>query len=107
MKPMAVPDNYLLELLDVDPRAALCLVPVQLHAQEVLHETGMPALSAYFPVSGVISLISTMKNGASAEVALVGREGMVGLAGGVGSPEGSKTAVGPEPRLGFKVATGG
>jgi hypothetical protein len=44
-------------------------------------------------VSAVISLVSTMEDGASSEVALIGREGMVGLSGVLGTREG--TTAGP------------
>jgi len=98
-----VPDNYLLELLSADVRGRLGLVPVQLHARQVLHEPGMPVLHAYFPVSAVISLISTMTSGSSAEVALIGREGMVGLAGVFGTLESPTTAVVQIPGMALKA----
>jgi signal transduction histidine kinase len=53
----------------------------------------MPALYAYFPITAVLSLVSTMQSGASAEVALVGREGMIGLAGVLGTVESPTSAV--------------
>ena len=105
MKLATVADNYLLELLDMDARAALCLVPVDLYAGDVLHQPSMPVQSVYFPVSAVISLISTMKSGASAEVALIGREGMAGLAGMLGAVESPTTAVVQIPGLAFKTTT--
>ncbi len=40
---------------------------------------GQPLSHVYFPYSGVISLIARMKNGETAEVATVGRYGMVGV----------------------------
>lgn len=104
MKPAAVPNNYLLDLLDVDARAALALVSVQLRAGDVLHQPGTPVRYVYFPVSAVISLISMMKSGGSAEVALVGREGMVGLAGMLGTVESPTTAVVQIPGVALKTA---
>jgi signal transduction histidine kinase len=53
----------------------------------------MPALNAYFPIDAVVSLISTLEDGASVEVGLVGREGMIGLAGVLGTIEGGTSAV--------------
>src|SRR6185295_17517978 len=99
------PDNYLLQLLEPEARAALSLVSVELGARDVLQEPGAPALFAYFPVSAVISLVSTMENGAAAEVAIVGREGMVGLAGVLGHVESPTTGVVQVPGLAFKTAT--
>jgi signal transduction histidine kinase len=89
-----IPNNRLLQMLDAEARADISpLVRVDLRAREVLHEPGVPSLYAYFPTNGVISLVSTMAGGASTEVAVVGREGMVGLAGVLGNIEGPTTAV--------------
>lgn len=81
------PQNRLLALLgeavaDLEP-----LSPVQLAVRAPLLESGVPALHVYFPITAVISLVSTMETGASAEVALVGREGMVGLSDVLGPAE--------------------
>src|SRR5436309_3201527 len=105
MKAGAVPENYLLELLDSDARAVLRLVPVELRAGDVLHHPSMPVQSVYFPVSAVISLISTMQNGASAEVAVIGREGMAGLAGMLGTVDSPTTAVVQIPGSALKTTT--
>jgi CRP-like cAMP-binding protein len=43
----------------------------------------------YFPTDGIVSLLYVMKNGASAEIAIVGNEGVVGVAlfmGGESTP---------------------
>ena len=85
-------DRFLLKL-DTDARDSLSPVAVELRARALLHEPGLPGLYTYFPVSAVISIVSTMENGASAEVAIVGREGMVGLASVLGTVESPTTAV--------------
>jgi signal transduction histidine kinase len=86
--------NRLLQLFGDDAREQLGpAVTVQLSAREVLQEPGMPALYVYFPIDAVISLLSTTEAGASVEVALIGREGMIGLAGVLGSVEGSTSAI--------------
>ena len=44
---------------------------------------------AYFPVSAIVSLLYVMQNGASAEIAVVGYEGLVGISlfmGGESTP---------------------
>ena len=56
------------------------LEEVTLPLGTVLYESGRSALHAYFPVDCVVSLFYVMENGASAEVAIVGNEGMVGIA---------------------------
>jgi signal transduction histidine kinase len=90
----AVHDNRLLQLLNAVAREGLApLVPVELTAREVLKEPGMPAIHAYFPVTAVVSLVTTMESGASTEIALVGHEGMIGLAGVLGTVETSTSAI--------------
>jgi signal transduction histidine kinase len=97
-------NNELLTLLDDDSRALLSLVPVELKARAVLQEPGMPVLSVYFPVTSIVSLISTMESGASADVALIGREGMVGLSGLLGTVESPMTAMVQVPGLALKAS---
>ncbi len=58
--------------------AALELVPLKLG--QVLYESGETMSHAYFPTDCVISLLYVMQNGASAEIAIVGNEGMIGIA---------------------------
>lgn len=45
----------------------------------VLYEPGVTMTHAYFPVSGIISLLYVMQSGASAEIAITGNEGLVGV----------------------------
>jgi CRP-like cAMP-binding protein len=54
------------------------LVPLTLG--QVLYESGETMSHAYFPTDCVISLLYVMKNGESAEIAIVGNEGMIGIA---------------------------
>jgi CRP-like cAMP-binding protein len=51
---------------------------VEMKLGEVLAEPGDTIKYCYFPVSGVISMITLMSSGAGAEVGLVGTEGMFG-----------------------------
>ncbi len=55
------------------------LVPVELQSGQVLHETGCVVPYAYFPTTAIVSSIYPMENGATVEVAEVGREGFVGV----------------------------
>ena len=57
--------------------AHLQLVPLPLG--EMLYEPGAQLQHAYFPVSAIVSLHYVMESGASASVAAVGNEGMVGV----------------------------
>lgn len=54
------------------------LVPLTLG--QALHESGETMSHAYFPIDCVVSLLYVMKNGESAEIAIVGNEGMIGVA---------------------------
>ena len=54
------------------------LVPLTLG--EVLYDSGQTMSHAYFPIDCVVSLLYVMKNGESAEIAIVGNDGMVGIA---------------------------
>ena len=54
------------------------LVPMPLG--EVLYESGGKLNYVYFPTTCIISLLYVMENGASAEIAVVGNEGIVGIA---------------------------
>jgi CRP-like cAMP-binding protein len=46
---------------------------------EVIYESGGTLTHAYFPTTSIVSLLYVMENGASAEIAVVGNEGIVGV----------------------------
>jgi hypothetical protein len=46
---------------------------------EVLYESGMAMTHVYFPTTSIVSLLYGMEDGASAEIAVVGYEGIVGI----------------------------
>jgi CRP-like cAMP-binding protein len=80
----AVPDarrNLLLAALpDADwLRWRLKLEPHAMPVGLVLYESGVPMTHAWFPVTAIASLMYVTESGASASVALVGDEGMVGV----------------------------
>ena len=54
------------------------LVPLELGS--ALYESGGQERYAYFPTTSIESLLYVMENGASAEIAVVGNEGVVGIA---------------------------
>lgn len=53
------------------------LVPMPLG--HVLYESGIPMRHVYFPTDSIISLLYVMEDGDSAEIAIVGNEGLVGV----------------------------
>jgi len=59
-------------------RLARYLEPVSLKLRQVLYEPGSQMRHVYFPESGVISLLAVVGSNKAAEVAVVGREGVVG-----------------------------
>jgi CRP-like cAMP-binding protein len=56
------------------------LEEVDLELGQVLYEAQGRLSYVYFPLTAIVSLLYVMENGASAEIAIVGNEGMVGFA---------------------------
>ena len=54
------------------------LIPLPLG--KVLYESGEALRHVYFPTDAIVSLLCVMKNGASAEISVVGNEGLIGVA---------------------------
>ncbi len=62
---------------------------VDLPLGKVLYEPGATLSHVYFPTTAIISLLYVLENGASAEIAVVGNEGLVGISlfmGGESTP---------------------
>ncbi len=56
---------------------------------KVLYESGDTMNHVYFPIDSIVSLLYVMQNGASAEISVVGKEGLVGVSlfmGGESTP---------------------
>ena len=71
-------------LLDAMPAAewerfAPHLTAVHLKLGDVLYESGTEQPHVYFPTDSIVSLLYVLENGASAEIAIVGNEGLVGI----------------------------
>ena len=73
--------NHLLAALPegVQDRFDSLLSPMLLEIKTVLFEPGEVIDCAYFPLNGVISLVTPLEDGAIVEVATVGNEGVVGV----------------------------
>ncbi|MBD2838861.1 Crp/Fnr family transcriptional regulator [Pseudomonas sp. JM0905a] len=83
--------NYLLAALpeEVQQRLIPQLEPVPMPLGKVLYESGDTLRHVYFPTNSIVSLLYVMENGASAEISVVGNEGLIGLAvfmGGESTP---------------------
>lgn len=74
--------NYLLAALSADTYGRLQphLELVNLPLGMVLSESGDIMRYVYFPLDCIISLLYVLKNGASAEISVVGNEGLIGVA---------------------------
>ena len=84
------PENRLLrELATSDRGVFLKLVrqmePFALQSGEMLGLPRAVSDSSYFIESGIVSLVASTKNGSSVEVALIGREGVAGIADALGN----------------------
>ena len=73
--------NHLLAALPASDYQRLAshleLVPMKLG--EVLYESGVQLRYVYFPTTSILSLLYVMEDGASAEIAIVGNEGILGI----------------------------
>ncbi|MBP0495435.1 Crp/Fnr family transcriptional regulator [Pararoseomonas indoligenes] len=72
-------------LLSALPRVVLAqlwpeLTRVELALREVLHEAGKPIAFVLFPETICVSMLAYMEDGDAAEVGIIGRDGVVGLA---------------------------
>jgi CRP-like cAMP-binding protein len=83
--------NHLLAALNPEVQARLFphleLVPLPLG--KVLYESGDAMRHVYFPTDSIVSLLYVMESGASAEISVVGNEGLIGVAlfmGGESTP---------------------
>ncbi len=83
--------NHILATLPVEAQRRLYplleLVPMPLG--KVLYESGDTLRHVYFPIDCIVSLLYVMEDGASAEISVVGNEGVVGVAlfmGGESTP---------------------
>lgn len=74
--------NRILAALSEESRQRILprLTRVEMALGEVIYESGQTIEYVYFPVDCIVSLLYEMVNGASAEISVVGREGMIGVA---------------------------
>ena len=82
IKRPAISDNRLLAALPASDRARVAphLQPVALPLGKALYEAGSRMTHLYFLTAGIVSLLQVMQDGSSAELAVVGNEGVVGIA---------------------------
>jgi CRP-like cAMP-binding protein len=100
--------NYLLAALPPQEwnRWAPLLELVDMPLGEVLYESGVALNHVYFPITAIVSLLYVMENGASAEIAVVGNEGIVGVSLFMGGESTPSRAVVQSAGLGCRLKAG-
>ena len=97
--------NHLLDALPAADFARIAphleLVPMRLG--DVLYEPGIKLRYVYFPTTSIVSLLYVMENGASAEIAIVGNEGILGVSLFMGGDTTPSRAVVQSAGHGFRL----
>ena len=76
---------------------------VEMALGHVLYESGISLSHVYFPVDCIVSLLYVMENGSSAEIAVVGNEGLVGISLFMGGETTPSRAVVQSAGRGFRL----
>ncbi len=79
------------------------LEPVQVQAAQVMEGAGASCAYAHFPVDCAVTLVSATRDGEMSELALIGREGMVGLPALLGTPTRALQSVVLRPGLAYRL----
>jgi CRP-like cAMP-binding protein len=79
------------------------LEPVELALGTVLYESGIAMTHVYFPTTAIVSLLYVLEDGASAEIAVVGYEGIVGVSLFMGGESTPSRAVVQSAGLAFRL----
>jgi CRP-like cAMP-binding protein len=97
--------NHLLAALPADDlkRLAPHLEQVSLALGDVLYEPGDTLRHVYFPTDAIVSLLHVTENGSSAEIAVVGNEGLIGIALFMGGESTSSRAVVQSAGFAFRL----
>ncbi len=77
---------------------------VDLPLGKVLYESGERMKFVYFSTSGIVSLLYVLNSGASAEIAVVGNEGLVGVSLFMGGGSTPSRAVVQSAGMGYRLA---
>ena len=79
------------------------LEAVEMPLGKVLYESGSKMTHVYFPTTSIVSLLYVMEDGASAEIAVVGHEGIVGISLFMGGASTPSRAVVQSAGLGYRL----
>ena len=102
------PDPHQNRLLAALPNAEWARWLPQIEAVDmplgkVLYESGSTMTHVYFPTTSIVSLLYVLENGASAEIAIVGNEGIVGISLFMGGESTPSRAVVQSAGQGFRL----
>jgi CRP-like cAMP-binding protein len=99
------PKNRLLAALPRDVLADLLpyLKPEYLPRGKVLCDVGVPLRHVYFLEAGVVSLVTVFGNGATMEMATVGREGLIGIGSVLGGDRALARYLVPMPGVALAI----
>lgn len=76
---------------------------VELKLGDVLYEPGVQLRYVYFPTTSIVSLLYVMEDGASAEIAIVGNEGILGISLFMGGETTPSRAVVQSAGFGYRL----
>jgi CRP-like cAMP-binding protein len=98
-------NNHLLAALDTEAQERLLprLQLIDMVLGAVLYEPGDAPCHVYFPIDCIVSLLYALSDGSSAEIAMVGNEGLVGIAIFMGGETTSSRAVVQSAGLAFRL----
>ncbi|MBK7717870.1 MAG: Crp/Fnr family transcriptional regulator [Simplicispira sp.] len=102
------PDQSVNSLLAAFPppewlRIAPLLEEVDLPLGLVLHESGGKMSHVYFPINAIVSMLYVLEDGSSAEIAVVGNEGVIGIALFMGGETTPRRAVVQSAGKGYRL----
>ena len=102
------PDQSVNSLLAAFPppewlRIAPLLEEVDLPLGLVLHESGGKMSHVYFPINAIVSMLYVLEDGSSAEIAVVGSEGVIGIALFMGGETTPRRAVVQSAGKGYRL----
>jgi CRP-like cAMP-binding protein len=92
----SIPDLEWKRLL---PYITLCELPLG----KVLYEPGTKMSHVYFPATAIVSILYALENGSTAEIAVVGHEGVVGISIFMGGESTSTRAIIQSGGYGYKI----
>lgn len=79
------------------------LEQVEMPLGQVLYESGSTMRHLYFPVTAIVSLLYVMEDGGSAEIAVIGNEGVVGISLFMGGDSTPSRGVVQSAGVGFRL----